>query len=97
MESVESPHLEAVEYGGVCTLDLTVALGVRRRCVADLGAHLLAKLNKGSELRAIVGDDAVSDAEPYEDAVDELHSYRCGNLPDWLGFRPLGELIDGHE
>src|SRR5438128_832538 len=32
MEPVESPRLEAVEYDGVCTLDLTIALGVRRRC-----------------------------------------------------------------
>src|SRR5438132_11526141 len=99
MEPVESPRLEAVEYGGVCTLGLTVALGVRWRCIADLGAHLLAKLNKGRacELCTIVGDDTVGDAEPYEDAKDELHSCCCGNLPIWLSFRPLKQLIDVHK
>ena len=99
METVESPRLEAVEYGGVRTLDLTVALGVCRRCVADLGAHFLAELDEGSacELRAVVGDDAVGDAKPDEDVADELHSCCCGNLLDWLRFGPLSELIDGDE
>src|SRR5438105_4032833 len=81
--------------GGVCTLGLTIDLGVRWRCIADLGAHLLTELEKGCarELRAIIGDDAVGDAESYEDAANELHRCCCGNLPDWLCFRPLGELI----
>src|SRR5207244_3529569 len=65
MEPIKSPRLEAVEYGGICTLYLTVALGMRWRCVADLGAHLLAELNIGRtrELCTIVSDDAVGDAE----------------------------------
>ena len=84
---------------GVGTLDLVVALRVGWLCVADLGAHLLAKLDEGRtcELRAIIGDDAVGDTEPHEDAADELHGCCCGNLPDRLRFRLFGELIDGHE
>src|SRR5204863_6634647 len=99
MESVERPHFEAVEYGGVCTLVLIVTLGVRWRCIADLGAHLLTKLDKGRacELRAVVGDDAVGDAKSCEDTADELHGGCCGDAPDRLHLRPFGELVDGHK
>ena len=99
MEPIESPRLEAVEYGGVCNLSLTVALGVRWRCIADLGAHLLAELNEGRacELRAVVGDDAIGDTEPCEDAADELHDSCYGDLADRFNFRPLDELVDGYK
>ena len=48
-----------------------------------------------SELRAVVGDDAVGDPETAHEALDELDRGTGWDGADDFHFRPLGELVDG--
>ena len=49
------------------------------------------------ELSAIVGDDAVGDAESVDDVQKELDGPLCSDRGDWFCFNPLCELVDGDE
>jgi hypothetical protein len=60
---------ESPEYFSICSLDLSIALWMCNRCVANLDAEVLAVFLKrvAGELGPIVGDDLVWDPEPADD------------------------------
>jgi hypothetical protein len=58
--------LETPEYFHIGSLDLSIALWIRDRCVANLDAEVLVVFLKhpAGELGPIVSDDPVWDPEP---------------------------------
>ncbi len=77
---LEGPGLEAPQDLCVGAFDLTIAPGVRHRSVANLRSKVskIGLEEIASELRAVVGDDAVRDPEP---AYEALHELKNGVLP----------------
>ena len=70
---LEGPGLEAPQDLCVGAFGLTIAPGVCHRSVADLRSKVSTiRLEEiASELRAVVGDDAVGDPKPAHDSLDE--------------------------
>jgi hypothetical protein len=68
---------------------------VRYRSVLELDAEVFGKVLEfaRSEVGAVVGDDAVQDAVPVDNGLEELD--RRGRLlvGDWNSLYPLGELV----
>ena len=97
LDFVEAPYLEALEDLSVCSLRLAVAARVSYRDVANLHAKVgaVGLEEAAGELRAIVGDDVVGDAEEAHQTLDELHRRSHRDVADWLHLRPLGEFVDG--
>ena len=48
-----------------------------------------------SELRTVVGNDAIRDPKSAHEALDELDRRAGRDDMHWLYFHPLGELVDG--
>ena len=67
------------------------------RSVADLRSKVITVGFEeiASELRAVVGDDAVGDPETAHEALDELNRGTSWDGADGFHFHPLGELVDG--
>jgi hypothetical protein len=61
--------LETPEYFSIGPLDLSIALWMHNRCVADLDAEVLTVFLKHptGELDPIVSDDPIWDLEPIDD------------------------------
>jgi hypothetical protein len=87
--------LQASAYESVCFFDLAIGLGVRYRSVLELDAEVFGEVLEfaQSEVGAVVGDNAVRDAVPVDNGLEELD--RRGRLlvGDRNNFYPLGELV----
>ena len=94
---LEGPGLEASQDLRVGAFSLAIAPGVRHRSIADLRSKVSTiRLEEiASELRAVVGDDAVRDPEPAHEALDELDNRAGWDGTDGFHFRPLGEPVNG--
>ena len=94
---LEGPGLEASQDLRVGAFGLTIAPGVRHRSLADLRSKVstICLEEIASELRAVVGDDAIRDSEPAQEALDELNCRADWDGADGFHLRPLGELVDG--
>ena len=70
----------------------------RHRSVADLRSKVstICLEEIASELRAIVGDDAIRDPEPAHETLDELDRRSDRDGADSFHLRPFGELVDGN-
>src|SRR6266508_2932303 len=79
--------------------DLPVTLWVCHRSVADLDAELFAPIFefRPSELRAVVRDDPVGNAESDHNVLEEFLGLGGCDRGDGFGFDPLGEFVDGDE
>jgi hypothetical protein len=69
LQAVICACLETPDYFSIDPLDLSIALYIRNRCIADLDALVFTVLLKHSagELRPIISDDLVWDPEPTDD------------------------------
>ena len=94
---LEGPGLEAPQDLCVGAFGLIVAPGVRHRGVADLRSKVstICLEDIASELRAVVGDDAIRDPESAHEALDELDRRSDGDGVDSFYLRSFGELVDG--
>ena len=83
----------------ICPLDLTIALWMGGRGIANLKANSARKLFKllCCELSTIVSDDLVWGTEPSDYFGHELDGLFCRNLTDWLCFNPFRELVHCYE
>ena len=88
--------LEAPQDLCVGAFGLAVAPGVRHQSVADLRSKVSTiRLEEiASELRTVVGDDAVRDPKSAHEALDELDRRASRDGADGFHLRPLGELVD---
>ena len=53
-------------------------------------------MNFAYEVRSMVGDDTVRDAEPIDDVEEELDRLFRADVGDGLCLDPLGELVNLH-
>ena len=94
---LEGPGFEAFQDLCVGMFGLAVTPGVCHRSVA----YLRSKVSTihfeeiAGELRTIVGDDAVRDPKPANEAFDELDRGAGWDGADGFHLCPLGELVDG--
>ena len=94
---LEGPGLEAPQDLCVGAFGLTIAPWVCHRSVADLRSKVSTTCLEeiASELRAVVGDDAVRDPKLAHEALDELNCRPGWDGADDLHLCPFGELVDG--
>ena len=94
---LEGPGLKASQDFRIGALSLTIAPGVCYRNVANLHSKvsIICLEEIASELRAVIGDDAVGDPEPAYESLDELDRGAGRDGADGFYLRPLGELVDG--
>jgi hypothetical protein len=69
LQAVIGARLETLEYFFIGLLDLSIALWMRNRCIADLDIEVFAVLLKhpASELRPVVSDVPIRDPKPAND------------------------------
>ena len=101
---LEGPGLEAAQDLRVRALGLVVAPGVLAvapgvcyRSIANLHSKVstICLEEITSELRAVIGDDAVGDPKTDHEALDELDCRASWDGADGFNLRPLSELVDG--
>ena len=94
---LEGPSLEASQDLRVGVFGLAIAPRMCHRSIADLRSKVsTACLEEiASELRTIVGDDAVRDTELTHEALDELNCGPDRDGADGLHLCPFGKLFDG--
>ena len=76
LEAVEASRLEALQHFCICSLGLSIALGMCDRGEAKFGAQAftVGPEETAGELRAVVSDDTVWYAKTADDAPDEFDS-----------------------
>ena len=91
--------LNAVTYEAVGLFDLTIGLRVSDIREADINSSVFAKLHKfsRSEVRAIVGDDAVRNPKSACNHLEEVDNCSGSLVRDRYSFDPLGKLVDCDE
>ena len=99
LEAVEASRLEALSHLCVCSLGLSIALGMCDRGEAKFGAQAFAVGPEETvgELRAVVSDDAVWYPKTADDAPDEFDSCSGWDGAYCFHFCPFGELVDSNK
>jgi hypothetical protein len=97
LQAITGASLETLEDFYIGPLNLTIALWVINRCIADLDAKIFTVVleHATGKLGPVISDDSVRDPKPADNTLDKLD---CGLLVDLDHggcFRPLGEFVDG--
>jgi hypothetical protein len=97
LQAVIGACLEALEDFSVGSLNLSITLWMRNRCIVNFDAKILAISSErvAGELRLVVGDDPVQDPKPADNGLDKLDYGLLVDLDHRAYFWPLGELVNG--